>query len=172
MPQLQDPNFKRSVVLLVHHDGEGTFGLVVNRPADVTLDVVLDDLEVDWRGDRNQPLAWGGPVQPNTGWVLFGDGAPVEIDDANELTPGLSVAGSLDALRKLAHRPPGALKLMLGYAGWGPHQLEDELAQGAWLVAPVHPEVVFDVAPEAMWEHVVRSLGVDPATLVATPGVH
>jgi len=172
MPQLLDPNFKRSVVLLVHHDGQGTFGLVVSRPADVTLDVVLDDLEVDWHGDRSQPLAWGGPVQPNTGWVLFGEGAAEEIDDANELAPGLSVAGSLDALRKLAHHPPDALKLMLGYAGWGPHQLEDELVQGAWLVAPLRPEIVFGVEPEAMWEHVVRSMGIDPATLVATPGVH
>lgn len=172
MPQLEDPNFKRSVVLLVHHDGEGTFGLVVNRPADVTLGVVLDDLDVDWRGDRNAPLAWGGPVQPNTGWVVFGDGAPEEIEGANQIAPGISVAGSLDALRKLGNHPPGALKLMLGYAGWGPHQLEEELAQGAWIVAPLRPELVFDVAPEAMWEHAVRSLGIDPATLIATPGVH
>ena len=172
MPQLQDPNFKRAVVLLVHHDDEGTFGLVVNRHADVTFDALVEDLELDWKGDLGAPLAWGGPVQPNTGWVLFGEGAPAEIDDANELAPGLSVAGSLDALRKIAHRPPGRLKLMLGYAGWGPHQLEDELAQGAWLVAPACPEVVFGVDPDAMWDHVVRSLGIDPATLIATPGVH
>jgi len=172
MPQLLDPNFKRAVVLLIHHDGEGTFGLVVNRPADVTFDDLVDDLELDWKGDRHTPLAWGGPVQPNTGWVLFGEGGPSELDDANELAPGLSVAGSLEALRKIADRPPASLKLMLGYAGWGPHQLEDELAQGAWLVAPVAPDVVFGVDPEAMWEHVVRSLGIDPATLIATPGVH
>lgn len=172
MPQLQDPNFKRAVVLLVHHDGEGTFGLVVNRPADVTMDALVDDLELDWKGDLDAPLAWGGPVQPNTGWVLFGEGAPAEIEDANELAPGLAVAGSLDALRKIASRPPSRLKLMLGYSGWGPHQLEDEMAQGAWLVAPANPEIVFGVDPEAMWDHVVRGLGIDPATLIATPGVH
>jgi putative transcriptional regulator len=172
MPQLQDPNFKRAVVLLVHHDGEGTFGLIVNRPADLTIDVLCDELELDWKGDRKTPLAWGGPVQPNTGWVLFGDGAPPGIDDANELAPGLSVAGSLEALRKIADHPPGRLRMILGYAGWGPHQLEDEMAQGAWLVAPACPEVVFGVSPEAMWEPVVRSMGIDPATLVATPGVH
>jgi putative transcriptional regulator len=172
MPQLQDPNFKRAVVLLVHHDGEGTFGLVVNRPAEVEADILFDDLEIEWRGDRKLELAWGGPVQPNTGWVLFGEGAPDEIDDANELAPGLSVAGSLDTLRKIADRPPGRLRLMLGYAGWGPHQLEDELAQGAWLVAPVKSDIVFGVAPDQMWDHVVRGLGVDPATLIATPGVH
>jgi len=172
MPQLQDPNFKRAVVLLVHHDGEGTFGLVVNRPADLTVDVLCDDLDIEWHGDRALQLDWGGPVQPNTGWVLFGEGARDDIDDANELAPGLKVAGSLETLRKIAEQPPGALRLMLGYAGWGPHQLEDELAQGAWLVAPADSDVVFGVSPEAMWEHVLHRLGIDPTTLVATPGVH
>jgi len=172
MPQLMDPNFRRAVVLLVHHDAEGTFGLVVNREADLTVDVLCQDLELEWKGDRNAPLAWGGPVQPNTGWVLFGDGAAGEIDDANELVPGLSVAGSLETLRKIADAPPADLRLLLGYAGWGPHQLEEELAQGAWLVAPAAPDVVFGVDSDAMWDHVVRSLGIDPATLIATPGVH
>ena len=172
MPQLQDPNFKRAVVLLVHHDDGGTFGLVVNRAADLTVDVLCDDLQLDWKGDRQTPLAWGGPVQPNTGWVIFGDGAPSEIDDANLLAPGLSVAGSLETLRKIAVEPPGSLRLMLGYAGWGPHQLEEEMAQGAWLVAPACPDTVFGVSPEVMWDHVVRGMGIDPATLIATPGVH
>ena len=172
MPQLLDPNFKRAVVLLVHHDEEGTFGLVVNRPSDIPARILCENLEIDWCGDDRTPLAWGGPVQPNTGWVLFGDDAPAAIEDASELTPGLSVAGSVDTLRKIASRPPRQLRLLLGYAGWGPHQLEDELSQGAWLVAPAGPDVVFGVDPEAMWEHVVRSLGIDPTTLIATPGVH
>jgi putative transcriptional regulator len=172
MPQLLDPNFKRSVVLLVHHDEQGTFGLVVNRPSDIPVDRLCRNLEIEWRGDARALLRWGGPVQPNTGWLLFGEDASRTIEDANDLAPGLSVAGSLDALRKIAGAPPHRLQLMLGYAGWGPHQLEDELAQGAWLVAPACADVVFGVDPDRMWEHVVRSLGIDTATLVATPGVH
>jgi putative transcriptional regulator len=172
MPQLLDPNFKRSVVLLVHHDDEGSFGLVVNRPSDIPARQLCENLDIPWRGDDEARLAWGGPVQPNTGWVLFGEGAPSDIEDGNPVAPGLSVAGSLDTLRKIARTPPSRLRLLLGYAGWGPHQLEDELAEGAWLLAPADPEVVFAVEADAMWNHVVRSLGIDPSTLVATPGVH
>lgn len=172
MPQLLDPNFKRAVVLLIHHDDEGTFGLVVNRLSDIPARTLCDNLEIEWHGDSTTPLAWGGPVQPNTGWVLFGKDAPDAIEDANEVAPGLSVAGSLDTLRKIAVHPPGQLRVLLGYAGWGPHQLEDELAQGAWLLAPCGPDVIFGVDPDQMWEHVVRSLGIDPSTLIATPGVH
>jgi putative transcriptional regulator len=172
MPQLLDPNFKRAVVLLVHHDDEGTFGLVVNRPSEIPVRQLCQNLEIPWRGDADALLRWGGPVQPDTGWVLFDEGASPDVDDASEVVPGVSMAGSLDALRRIAHAPPRRLELMLGYAGWGPHQLEDELAQGAWLLAPACAEVVFGVAPDAMWEHVVRGLGIDPTTLVATPGVH
>ena len=172
MPQLLEPNFKRAVVLLVHHDAQGTFGLVVNRPSKIPIRTLCDNLEIDWRGDAEAQLGWGGPVQPDTGWVLFGDDAPATIEDGNEIAPGLSVAGSLDALTRIAGEPPPRVRLMLGYAGWGPHQLEEELAQGAWLLAPACADAVFGVDPEAMWEHVVRSLGIDPSTLIATPGVH
>jgi putative transcriptional regulator len=68
--------------------------------------------------------------------------------------------------------PPPHLRLLLGYAGWGPGQLESELAEGAWLLAPVSHEVVFDVEASRMWEHVLRGMGIEPATLVATRGIH
>ncbi len=172
MPQLLDPNFRRAVVLLVHHDDEGTFGLVVNREAEITVERLCDALDIDWGGDDAMSLGWGGPVQPNTGWMIFDSSDRQALDEATGVAPGLHVAGSLDALRRVAMDPPEHLRLLLGYAGWAPGQLEQELAQGAWLLAPASPEVVFDVEPEAMWEHVVRSLGIDPTTLVATPGVH
>lgn len=172
MPQLLDPNFKRSVVLLVHHDEEGTFGLVVNRPSDIPVEQLCSNLDIHWAGDTHEVLRWGGPVQPNTGWVLW-DGADLgSVEGTTSLGPDLAMAGSLDALQRVAASPPRLLRMMLGYAGWGPHQLEDELADGAWLVAPACADVVFDVPADDMWEHVVRSLGIDPSTLVPTPGVH
>ena len=70
MPQLEDPNFKRSVMLIVHHDEGGTFGLVLNRPVDMSARDLCDSLEVGWGGDPSMPLHWGGPMQPNTGWML------------------------------------------------------------------------------------------------------
>ena len=174
MPQLLDPNFHRTIVLLVHHDLEGTFGVVVNRVTDIKANRLCDSIDLDWRGDPEADIYWGGPVQPQTGWVLFEDDqASVELaDDARMVSEGLGFAGSLDVLRQVAGDPPDHLRVLLGYAGWGPGQLESEIAEGAWLVAPVESRAVFDVPIDRMWTHVVRSLGIEPATLVASRGVH
>jgi putative transcriptional regulator len=174
MPQLQDPNFRRAVVLLVQHDAEGSFGLVLNRPGELSASDLCVSLDVRWRGDPNASIHWGGPVQPNTGWVLFDrdDPLPSNFEEIKTVASGVCFAGSLDVLRAVAESPPPAVQLFLGYAGWGAGQLEAELAAGAWLTAPGSADVIFDVAPGGMWSHVLESLGVDPATLVPTHGVH
>jgi len=171
MPQLQDPNFRRAVVLLLHHDQDFTFGLVLNRPSEIGAEGLCASLGIDWRGGPDVLVDWGGPVQPNTGWVLLG-GRSLVLEDVTEVCDDLGFAGSLDTLKEVASNPPPRFRLLLGYAGWGAGQLESELAQGAWLVAPVSSGTVFDVPSEAMWDHTLRELGIDPATLVATPGVH
>jgi putative transcriptional regulator len=172
MPQLLDPNFKRAVVLLIHHDAEGTFGVVQNRPSDLTATDLCTTLQIGWRGEPEKEIGWGGPVQPQTGWMLFAEESVFASDDVKPVGDGIAFAGSLEVLRELADDPPEDLRLLLGYAGWGPGQLENELTEGAWLLAPVTREVVFDVAPDAMWECVVRGLGIEPSTLIATRGVH
>lgn len=171
MPQLLDPNFRRAVVLLVHHDAEGTLGVVVNRTTDLSAPELCESISIQWPGDPEARVDWGGPVQPETGWLLF-DGPEADADETRDLTPGIHFSGSLDLLRRMLGSPPAHLRVILGYAGWGPGQLEAELAEGAWLVAPVNPSLVFDVDQDAMWTHVVRSLGIEPATLVASRGVH
>lgn len=174
MPQLQDPNFVRTVMMIIQHDEDGTFGLVLNRPVDMSAYDLCDGLDVRWGGDPTLSLHWGGPVQPHTGWMLFADdsrlGSPT--DEATELDDGIFFAGSLNVLRTIAESPPGDLRLFLGYAGWGPGQLEREMAEGVWLTAPSSRPMLFSVEPERLWDHVVRSLGIDPATLILTPGVH
>ena len=111
-------------------------------------------------------------MQPQTGWIVYA-GAQIPADgEAREIGAGVHFAGSLDVLRQLAEHPPEELRLLLGYAGWGPGQLEHELAEGAWIVAPLRREVVFEVEPSAMWDHVLRGLGIDPSTLVASRGIH
>lgn len=182
MPQLADPNFRRAVVLLIHHDANGTFGVVLNRPTDITAPSLCAALEIDWRGDPAEAIDWGGPVQPQSGWLLFDDDdEPADVDVSTEglgleevttVAPGIHFAGSLDVLRRVAQRPPPDLRMLIGYAGWGPGQLEAELAQGAWLLVPASREVVFGLEHDLMWDHVVRSLGIEPATLVSTSGVH
>jgi putative transcriptional regulator len=173
MPQLLDPNFQRSVVLLVHHDADGTFGVVLNRETEITAPILCATLEIEWRGDQDEGIDWGGPVQPQTGWVLFEGATPSNSEaSVKSLGEGICFAGSIDVLRSVAKQPPQNLRLLLGYAGWGPGQLESELAQGAWLLAPLERDVLFEVDPDAMWEYVVRSLGIEPATLAPTHGVH
>ncbi len=173
MPQLRDPNFRRSVVLLVHHDDEGTFGVVLNRSTELTAMGLCATLEVDWCGEPDKGIRWGGPVQPQTGWLLFGEDVAVSSDeDVKRVSEGVRFAGSLDVLRRVALDPPQDLHMLLGYAGWGPGQLESELAEGAWLIAPVTDEVIFEVDESVMWDHVVRSLGIEPSTLVASRGIH
>jgi putative transcriptional regulator len=172
MPDLADPNFRRAVVLLVHHDGDGTVGLVLNRPAEVRAADLCETLDVDWNGDAEEGVHWGGPVQPNTGWVVAGDAMLADVPGVTVVGDGIHFAGSLDALRLVAAAPTERMRIFLGYAGWGPGQLEGELAQGSWVVAPFAPAAVFDVPADDLWGHVWRLLGVDPATVVSTPGVH
>jgi putative transcriptional regulator len=159
-------------VLLVHHDEEGTFGLVLNRPTEILAADLCRSLGISWQGAAEAVVHWGGPVQPSSGWVLCGDAVLEGVDEAKFITEGLHWAGSLEALHRVAEAPPPRCRLFLGYTGWGPGQLEDELARGAWVVAPLAPEVAFEVAFASMWEHVWGTLGINPATVVSTPGVH
>jgi putative transcriptional regulator len=173
MPQLLDPNFRRTVVLLVHHDASGTFGVVLNRTTGISAERLCESIALEWNGDPQAEIHWGGPVQPQTGWVLFEGEAPSGLaDEARPVSDGIRFAGSLEVLRQVASDPPEDVRVLLGYAGWGPGQLESELAEGAWLLAPVERDVVFEVPADEMWAQVVRRLGIEPATLVATRGVH
>jgi len=174
MPQLRDPNFERAVMLLLHHDDQGTFGLVLNRPGDLLADQLCRGLDVRWRGDPRAVAHWGGPVQPNTGWVLVSDPSRLgsEAFELTKVIEDVYFAGSLAVLKAVAEHPPADVRLYLGYAGWAPGQLEEEMAAGAWLVAPGSPDFVFGSDHERMWDHVVRSLGIDPASLISTSGVH
>jgi putative transcriptional regulator len=172
MPSLADPNFRRTVVLLVHNDADGTVGLVLNRTADLTALDLCESLDVEWQGEPEQAVSWGGPVQPNTGWVVAGGESLAVLPDATRFGEALHFAGSLDALRWVAAEQPPELRLFLGYAGWGPGQLEAEIAAGAWVVAPLSREAIFAIPADDLWMHGWRLLGIDPATIVSTPGVH
>jgi putative transcriptional regulator len=172
MPDLADPHFNRVVVLLVHHDEDGTVGLVLNRPAEVRAEDLCETLGVAWRGERERGVHWGGPVQPETGWVVAGDEALGNVEGATRVEAGIHFAGSLEALRVVAAQPPMRLRIFLGYAGWGPGQLEAELIQGAWVLAPLSDAAVFEVPAERLWDHAWRQLGIDPATVISTPGIH
>lgn len=171
MNQLWDPNFRGSVVLMLHHDEQGAVGLVINRVTDLPMASLCETFGLAWRGAPEMRVDWGGPVQPELGWMLLGEGNP-DAPEVESLTEGIRYTRSNDVLREVAANPPLHLRMFLGYAGWGPGQLERELAQGAWLVAPASARLVFEGRRDRLWDDAVRSLGIEPATLVQTQGVN
>jgi len=173
MPQLRDPNFARTVVLLCEYGSKGAFGFVVNRPTDVhAADAVVLDPPVP--GDCGLMLWTGGPVEPQRGFLLLGDDPGVE--DSERVIDGLHLTASVQVLRRLLESKPIEIaerraRLLLGYAGWGPGQLDQELTASAWLTAPADPDLVFETPAEEMWERAIRGLGVEPMSLSMGPGV-
>jgi putative transcriptional regulator len=171
MPQLTDPNFARSVILLCEHEPEGAFGLVVNRPADiVAAEAVQLDSPID--GPNDLPLLIGGPVEPQRGWILTTQ-MPDDIEH-RELGAGLYLSASPVMLRRaLTARPlPKRTHVLAGYAGWGAGQLDEELADSAWLILPVALDLIFEIPAAASWEMAIRRLGADPHALQMGQGVH
>ena len=172
MPQLGDPNFSRAVVLMIEHADSGSFGLIVNRQTQLPVMRVLEDLDITWNG-KSDVLVWqGGPVMPQSGWLVHEPTDLIDPTDSVEVAPGIVLSTSNEQLQQLAKRPPHSMRFVMGYAGWGAGQLASELSEGAWLSAEATPEVVFHCEPERMWETAIRSLGIDPAALVPGSGVH
>jgi putative transcriptional regulator len=171
MPQLIDPNFARAVVLLCEHAAEGAFGLIINRPSQVSAaSAVLLDPPITTPNDL--PLLIGGPVEPQRGWILTGQ-QPEDVD-ARSVGAGLFLSASPLFLRRvLTTRPiPTRTHVLAGYAGWGPGQLDEELSQSAWLIVPVEFDLIFEVPSASVWETAIRRLGADPSLLQMGHGVH
>jgi len=169
MPQMQDPNFARTVVLLCEFSADGAFGLVLNRPTNVAASEMVR-LDPPVVGGNQMPLWIGGPVDPQRGWILLGDEPHAEF---KLIRDGLYLSTSQTLLREvLEARPAPRARVLAGYAGWGPGQLDEELAQSAWLMADVDLDIVFDMAAEVMWETAIRRLGADPSSLTSGHGVH
>jgi len=171
MPQMADPNFAKTVVLLCDYTDQGAFGFVVNRQMD----------EPAWQLIRTEPpvridptvrLWVGGPVDLQRTWVLMAE-AQGPDDEQREISPGLLLSVSRELTLQLLQAPPTSrARVLVGYAGWGPGQLDKELAASAWLTTSADPGLIFGVAPEEMWETAIRRLGAEPAALQTSSGVH
>jgi len=170
MPQLQDPNFARTVVLLCEYGPEGAFGLVLNRPTDFPANAMVR-LEPPVVGGNTMPLLIGGPVEPERGWILLSEEpAAAEFRIVRD---GLYLSASVGLLREVLEATPAPrARVLAGYAGWGPGQLDEELAESAWLLADIDLDIVFDTAADAMWETAIRRIGADPSSLTTSHGVH
>ncbi len=170
MPQMLDPNFARTVVLLAEYSTHGAFGLVVNRRMpEPAHEVIRPEPPMDIQKDVH--LYVGGPVEPNRAWVLTSrrdlDEAALEVADGVYLS-----ASSRLITLALQSSPDPRIRLIIGYAGWAAGQLDDELAASAWLMAPVQSDLVFDIPLDQMWETAIRRLGAEPSALQSSSGVH
>lgn len=174
MPQLADPKFSRAVVLMIEHSDKGSFGLVVNHPSPIRATELLESLEMSWRGEDSAVVWAGGPVSPSTGWVLHEPSglASPGVAGTIEITSTISLSTSPERLRAIANQPPRNIRLLLGYSGWGPGQLAAEMARGAWLHTNADPKLVFETEPDEIWDHAIKSLGVNPRDLFVGSGVN
>ena len=170
MPQLSDPNFRQTVVLLCQHSAEGAWGLVLNRPTGRSA-AMLVQLDPPVTSDNGLELWIGGPVEAQRGCLLLGEN--LDENECVEVCDGLYISGSPTLLRRLMEGPARPrTRLLIGYAGWGPGQLDEELKQSAWLLSDVPVDLIFDGEPEGMWEAAIRRLGCDPGSLHMSFGVH
>jgi putative transcriptional regulator len=166
VPQLEDPNFTRSVVLLVEHNESGAMGIVFNRPSDIALVEIGKEHGMEVHAQAGNAYV-GGPVQRERGFLVH---RRPEVADSVQLQDEVFLSVSTDALRALLAGDPGAYRLCLGYAGWAPGQLESEMVAGGWLNSSITSKRIFDTPAEKIWEAVIRDLGIDPAFLMQGGG--
>lgn len=170
MPQMLDPNFSKTVVLMLEHNDEGAMGLIINRTAELTFADLGRSQKLEIAPVReDDAILVGGPVEPYRGFVLHDRES---IGERAPLLPGLFLSVTTDALEPLLRDGATRLRFCLGYAGWGPGQLEKEIAQGSWLFTEAQSDRVLAADPETLWSDVIKSMGVDPAMLVTTGGIN
>ena len=172
MPGMSDPRFSNSVVFMCSHSNEGSMGLIVNKPTDeLQLTDLLEQMDIPkGNGSRDIRVHFGGPVELGRGFVLhsadYGDDeTTMEVDEKFGMTATQDILEAISS-----GTGPDAAILMLGYAGWEPGQLENEIKQNGWLVADATPEIVFGSECSGKWTAALNTLGVDPLVLSATAG--
>lgn len=176
MPDMGDPRFRRSVVLVCAYSPQGAMGLVLNQPAaDLHFRPLMQQLGIE--GSDEAPdisVRTGGPVEPGRGFVLHqdygSDDLPPEQGGPIHLPGGLSITTTRDILEDLSQgRAQGDAVLMLGYAGWGPGQLDAEIRANGWLTGEMRDAYAFGPAAP-VWENALRDLGIDPLMLSGSAG--
>jgi putative transcriptional regulator len=167
MPRVLDPFFYKSVVLLIEHQPAGALGLILNYPTQVAAEELLTGIDIDWRGSKDAKVHLGGPVQTHVGTMLIGDASSDERLEMSsiEIHPRIRLSQNIELLSELMDDLPDRIKIFLGYAGWGPSQLDKELERNDWLLAPVDPDLVFATEAPKIWEAALGSIGVRPDSL-------
>ncbi|MGE0151334.1 MAG: YqgE/AlgH family protein [Reyranellaceae bacterium] len=171
VPHMEDPRFRHSVIFMCSHTRSGAVGLVVNKLIDdMPFTDLLQQLDIE-RGEHANAIRvhFGGPVEPGRGFVLHTQ--DYRIDGTAQVAGGMALTATTDILRDMASgRGPQDCLLALGYSGWGPGQLDREIQENGWLVAPADRELLFDAEVETKWKRAYAKLGVEPGALSQTSG--
>ncbi len=166
MPNMADPHFSRTLTYIAEHSEQGALGVIINRPIDMTLATLFERIELalDCDGFAEQPVYFGGPVQTDRGFVLHRPAG--EWHSTLRVNDDIALTSSRDILQAIgASGEPREVLVTLGYAGWTAGQLEQELADNAWLTVPADLEIIFDLPPEERLAAAMQKLGVDFANL-------
>ena len=173
MPSMQDPVFGGAVVYVCEHNENGVLGVIINKATDMTMDVLFEriDLEVTAANDQmtRKPIMLGGPVQDDRGFVLHTPGA--RYSSSLTVTDEVAFTTSIDVLEAVAKGAgPQRMLVSIGYSGWSPGQLEDEISRNGWLTVDADPAVLFEVPIEERYVAAMKLLGIDPLMLTSEAG--
>lgn len=162
MPGMNDPVFEHGVTLICQHDDKGAFGIMINRPTDMEMGSLLEQLNIDVQDDdiaKTHALI-GGPVQSDQGFILHDSDR--RWDSTMAITNDLAITSSKDILVDIAHhKGPENFLLILGCSGWEAGQLEEEIKENIWLTCPASPQIIFERPYDKRWHDAAASLGID-----------
>ena len=171
MPAMSDPHFAKTLTFICEHNDQGALGVVVNRPIDLTLHALLEQIEITPTSDAAKAILvhYGGPVQMDRGFVLH---SPVGTWQSTLAVGDLiGLTTSKDILQAVARgEGPSQMLVTLGYAGWAPGQLEHEMAQNAWLTVEAEARILIDTPAERRYDASLKLLGIDLAMLSDAAG--
>lgn len=163
MPHLTDTFFEKTVIYICDHDSQGSMGLVINRPLpSARAAMILQALGLDSLEEEGgiKDIYYGGPVQPNVGFVLHTP--EYEVDGTLPIAEDIFLTTSSEIMKDIqTGAGPAQYRLTMGYAGWGPEQLEREIANGDWLVIPASGEFIFSEADHGKWTEAARKFGIE-----------
>jgi len=174
MPSIQDPIFGGTVVYVCEHNDKGVLGVVINKPTDMTMETLFDRVDLKLaEGLRaavvDEPIMFGGPVQDDRGFVLHSPGG--RYSSSLSVTDDVAFTTSIDVLEAVASGGgPARMLVSIGYAGWSPGQLEEEISRNGWLTVGADARVLFDLPIEERYNAAIKLLGIDPLMLATEAG--
>lgn len=174
MPAVEDPIFGGTVVYICEHNEKGVLGVVINKPTDMTMEILFERIDLQLADSmrpavENAPIMFGGPVQDDRGFVLHTPGR--RYSSSLNVTEEVAFTTSIDVLEAVAKGVgPKRLLVSIGYAGWSPGQLEEEISRNGWLTVGADAHVLFDLPVEQRYTAAIKLLGIDPLMLAPEAG--